>query len=155
MELAIGNYLTLTSPTGGQTYRFQNFHIGTTATFDGQQYSFLPFGFSGISINRTGDNTEASLIFPNNELSRNWALQAVTQRWLGTVFVMNLNPDDKTMGTKMSQCVGQVASGEWDDTALTLRLNTILDAVGSDVPLRRLTQALVGNLPVTANVRLR
>lgn len=155
MELAIGNYLTLTSSTGGQTYRFQNFHIGTTATFDGQQYSFLPFGFSGISINRTGDNTEASLIFPNNELSRNWALQAVTERWLGTVFVMNLNPDDRTMGTKMSQCVGQVASGEWDDTALTLRLNTILDAVGSDVPLRRLTQALVGNLPVTANVRLR
>jgi phage-related protein len=155
MELAVGNYLTLTSPSGGQSYRFQNFHIGTTATFDGQQYSFLPFGFSGISINRTGDNTEASLIFPNNELSRNWALQAVTERWLGTVFVMNLNPDDRTVGTKMSQCVGQVASGEWDETALTLRLNTILDAVGSDVPLRRLTQALVGNLPVTSNVRLR
>jgi phage-related protein len=155
MELAIGNYLTLTTQSGSQSYRFQNFHIGATASFEGQLYGFMPFGFSGISINRTGDNTEASLIFPNNEISRNWAVQAVTDRWLGTVYVMNLDPDNTTSGTKMHQYIGQVASGEWNETSLTLRLNTVLDAVGFDVPLRRLTQSIVGNLPVSANVRLR
>lgn len=155
MDLAIGNYLTLASPTGGQTYRFQNFHINATATFEGRQYGFLPFGFSGISINRTGDNTDATLVFPNNNLSRGWAVQAVQERWLGTVFVMLLDPNDRTSGTKMSQCVGQVAGGSWDETSLSLNLNTVLDAVGSDVPQRRLTQSLVGNLPVSSNVRLR
>lgn len=155
MELAVGNYLTLRSQTGGTSYRFQNFHIKNTATFENVTYSFLPFGFSGISINRTGDNTDASLVFPNNELSRGWAVQAITERWIGTVYVMALNPDDRTAGTKMHQYVGQIAGGNWDESTLTLTLNTVIDAVGSDVPLRRLTQALVGNLPVASNVRLR
>lgn len=155
MELAIGNYLTLKTATGGTAYRFQNFHIAQTATFEGQQYGFLPFGFSGVTVNREGSNTEASLVFPNNDLSRNWSVQAVTERWLATVYVMLLNPDDRTQGSLMHQYSGQVATGNWDETSLNLTLNTIVDAVGSDVPLRRLTQALVGNLPITANVRLR
>jgi hypothetical protein len=155
MELAVGNYLQLSSPTSGQVYRFQNFHIGQAASFEGVSYTFLPFGFSGISINRTGDNTEATLVFPNNDLSRNWVLQAVKERWLGRVYVMLLNPDNTSTGTRMSQCFGQVAGGDWDETSVKLTLNTVLDAVGSDVPLRRLTQSLVGALPITSNVRLR
>jgi hypothetical protein len=155
MELAVGNYLTFSTPSGSTVYRFQNFHIGQSATFESSTYTFLPFGFSGITINRTGDNTEATVLLPNNELSRNWALEAVRDRWIGTVFVMALNPDNPDAGEKMHQYVGQVAGGDWDETSLSLSLNTVLDAVGSDVPLRRLTQALVGALPVTSNVRLR
>lgn len=152
--LAIGNYLTLKNAKG-VVHRFQNFHIGVSSSFEGASYTFLPFGFSGISINRTGDNTEASLVFPNNDLSRNWALQAVTERWIGIVYVMLLNPDNTSTGERLNQCVGQIASGDWDETAVKLNLNTVLDAVGSDVPLRRLTQSLVGALPITSNVRLR
>jgi len=47
-----------------------------------------------------------------------------------------------------------VASGRWKDAELDLTLNTVLDAVGSDVPQRRLTQRLIGNIPSTAGVRL-
>lgn len=155
MELAVGNYLTLKNTTNNQIFRFQNFHIGTTATFEGNNYGFLPFGFSGVSINRNGDNTEASLMLPNNEISRNWALQSILEQWIGTVYVMSLNPDDRTTGTKMHQYIGQIANGNWDETSVMLKLNTILDAVGSDVPLRRLTQSLIGAIPVTSNVRLR
>ncbi len=153
--LAVGNYLKLTDPTKKVVYRFQNFHIGQTATFDSFNWSFLPFGFSGVSVNRTGDNTSASLVFPNNKLSRAWGLEAVTERWLATVFVMNLDPDDRTTGTLMHQYIGQIATGSWDESSLNLDVNTILDSVGSDVPLRRLTQNLIGNIPVTSNVRLR
>lgn len=153
--LAVGNYLTFKNPAQTVVYRFQNFHIGETSVYNGSSFSFLPFGFSGVSVNRTGDNTSASLVFPNNELSRAWALQAVTDRWLATALVMNLDPDDRTAGTLMHQYVGQVAGGSWDDATLTLEVNTILDAVGSDVPLRRLTQNLIGNIPVSSNVRLR
>lgn len=153
--LAVGNYLTFKNPAQTVVYRFQNFHIGETSVYNGSSFSFLPFGFSGVSVNRTGDNTSASLVFPNNELSRAWALQAVTDRWLATALVMNLDPDDRTAGTLMHQYVGQVAGGSWDDATLNLEVNTILDAVGSDVPLRRLTQNLIGNIPVSSNVRLR
>ena len=153
--ISVGNYLKLTNPQQTVVYRFQNFHIQQNATFNGDTYTFVPFGFSGVSVNRTGDNTEASLLFPNNQLSRSWALDAIEQQWIATVFVMSLDPDDRTKGTKMHEYVGQVSQGDWDETALTLMLNTILDGVGSDVPLRRLTQSLIGNIPVSSGVRLR
>lgn len=152
-ELAIGNYLTFTAGSS-VVYRFQNFHIAQTATYQGQTYQFLPFGFSGVTINRNGDNTQASLVFPNNELSRNWAVSALEQRWLATVYVLALDPDNRTTGTLMHQYVGQVAEGNWDESTLKLNLNTVLDAVGADTPMRRLTQSLIGALPVTSNVRL-
>jgi len=152
-ELAIGNYLIL-SYNQFQNYRFQNFHINQNATYQGLTYNFMPFGFSGVTVNRSGDNTEASLVFPSNELSRAWSVSALENRWLATVYVLMLNPDSTSTGTLLHQYVGQVAQGEWDETTITLALNTVLDAVGSDVPTRRLTQTLVGALPVTSNVRL-
>ena len=152
--IAVGNYLKLSSKDQTVVYRFQNFHIGQNAEYDGFTWSFLPFGFSGVSVNRNGDNTSASLVFPNNQISRNWGVQTVTERWLANVLVVNLDPDDRTTGTLMHQYFGQVAAGNWDETTLQLDLNTILDAVGSDVPGRRLTQSLIGNIPVSSNVRL-
>lgn len=154
ISLALGNYLKLT-PKTSNPYYFQNFHINETAQYAGAGWDFVPFGFSGVSINRTGDNTAASLVFPNNQLTRGWAVDAVSQRWTAHVQVVNLDPENlEDEGTLMHQYFGQVASGNWDETSLQLDLNTILDAVGADVPTRRLTQSLIGNIPVSSNVRL-
>jgi phage-related protein len=155
MELALGNYLDLSTQSGGRVYRFQNFYINKTASYQGGEYSFLPFGFSGVTVNRTGDNVEASLVFPNNEISRAWVVNAVTDFWIATVFVMVLDPNGVAAPDLLHRYVGQVATGAWDETAVTLRLNTVIDAVGAEVPMRRLTQALVGAIPTSNNVRLR
>jgi hypothetical protein len=155
MDLALGNYLDFSTPSGGKVYRFQNFFIGKTATYLGAPYAFLPFGFSGVTVNRTGDNVEASLVFPNNQISRAWGLSAVQDLWVATVTVMILDPDDTTSGELLHRYVGQVSNGNWDETSLQLRLDTVLDAVGTDVPMRRLTQSLVGAIPTSSNVRLR
>lgn len=153
--IALGNYLTLTA-NGSVRYRFQNFFINQTVSYNAQNYQFLPFGFSGVTINRQGDNTEASIILTNNELSRPWAIEMLDNRWLATVVVLSLNPADTASGQVMHSYTGQVSSGSWDDAnaSLEVRLNTVLDAVGADVPMRRLTQSLVGSLPTTNNVRL-
>lgn len=153
MELAVGNFLTLTSGTDTR-HRFQNFFINETTTYSGNAYGFLPFGFSGVTVNRTGDNTEASLFFPNNGLSRGWAIEAIEYRWLAHVQVMMLDPDDRTQYSQLHQYFGQVAGGQWDESSLRLTLSTVLDAVGSDVPVRRLTQKLIGAIPVSSGVRL-
>lgn len=147
--LAIGNYLVLNN-----RFRYQNFHINSIATYNGAKYNFLPFGFSGVSINRSGDNTDASLVFPNNRIARSWGIQALENRWLAQVYVLSLNPDSTSGGTLMHSYTGTVAEGNWNETTLTLTLNTVLDAVGADVPARRITQALVGALPTSSNVRL-
>lgn len=153
MELAVGNFLTF-SLNGVTLHQFQNFFIGETVTYNGNSHGFLPFGFSGVTVNRTGDNTEASLALPNNTLSRNWGVEAIDRRWLAQVQVMLLDPADRTSFTQLHQYVGQVAGGQWNETGLQLTLSTVLDAVGTDVPLRRLTQKLIGAIPVTSGVRL-
>jgi hypothetical protein len=153
MELAVGNFLTFTSGNDVRQ-RFQNFFINETVTHQGDSFGFLPFGFSGVTINRTGDNTEASLLFPNNGLSRNWAVEAIEGRWIARVQVMLLDPDDRSSFNQMHQYYGQAAGGQWDETTLRVTLSTVLDAVGSDVPMRRLTQRLIGAIPVSSGVRL-
>jgi hypothetical protein len=150
MELALGNYLTLTSAAGTQ-YRWQNFFVNETVN----GHSFVPFGFSGITINRQGDNVDATLVFPNNELSRRWSVDVLRDGWLAEVKVMLLNPTDRAEQEELHSYTGKTSGGGWDEAALTIRLNTVLDAVGGEVPKRRLRQRLVGQLPMTSSVRLR
>jgi phage-related protein len=155
MELALGNYLDLSTQSGGRVYRFQNFYINKTSNYQGGQYSFLPFGFSGVTVNRTGDNVEASLVFPNNEISRAWVVNAVNDFWIATVHVVILDPDNVDAPDLLSRYVGQVSTGGWNEITVTLKLNTVIDAIGAEVPMRRLTQSLVGAIPTSSNVSLR
>ena len=149
MELACGHFLDLTSGSGS-IYKWQNFWI--KENIDG--YSFIPFGFSGLTTNRQGDNIDAVLVFPNNELSRQWALTATQEKWLAKVQVLLFDPDDKTKRTILHNYIGQVSTSGWGDTMINLQLNTLLDAVGSDIPARRLTQSLVGFVPTSSNIQL-
>ena len=115
----------------------------------------MPFGFSGVTVNRTGDGLEATLVFPNNGLSRSFADQAIDQNWVMEVDVLILDADNPA-GThqKLHSFTGQAVGGQWDNVSLNLKLSSVLDAVGTDVPRRSLTQRLVGNLPISNNVRL-
>ena len=146
------------SPSTGNLetlYFFQNFYINQEATHDGNKYRFVPFGFSGVTVNRTGDGLEATLVFPNNGLSRGFADQAIDQNWVMEVDVLILDADNPA-GThqKLHSFTGQAVGGQWDNVSLNLKLSSVLDAVGTDVPRRSLTQRLVGNLPISNNVRL-
>ncbi|MCE2835383.1 MAG: hypothetical protein LW834_12095 [Cyanobium sp. 49614_E6] len=136
MELIFGHELTLNNLT------FQNHSI--------QAANFLPFSFSGGVINRQGDNVTANLIFPNTALTRSWVRQAIDNQWVAKVDVKLLEPS-----RQLYRYVGQVSSGSWDETAAVLQLNTVLDAVGGDIPFRSLTADLVGPLPTTASLYMR
>ena len=157
-SLSIGNFLTL-KKNGVVQYRYQNFYISETIYLtDTEWYFFLPFGFSGITINSDGADVSASLLLPNNTISRNWADEAIKEQWVGTVKVLLLNPDKtgdiSTDYGQLSEYTGQINSGSWGQTNVALNMSTVLDSVGSDFPRRRLTQTLVGDLPVSNSVRL-
>lgn len=173
MDTAIGQFVSFTVDDD-TIHRFQNFFIGETVTYNNNDYIFLPFGFSGVTVNRTGDGVEATLLLPNlinttnsgTNLSVNWAVDAMDfydddgirkTPWVAHVQVMVLEPDDKTSfqaTNPLYEYYGAVSGGSWDETSLSLSLGTIIDAVGTDVPMRRLTQKTVGSLPVTSGVRL-
>ena len=150
MELALGHFLTFQNQSGSVVSRFQNFFI--KEAIDG--FTFVPFGFSGVTVNRKGDNVDALLLFPNNPVSRAWTTSAIEQGWLAKIEVRLLDPEDRSKSEVMHRYIGQVSEGGWDDTSVNLTLNTILDAVQARVPARRLTKSLVGNLPTTSGVRL-
>ena len=105
VSLALGAYLELRAPLlptadvpvndGQQVYRFQNFFIGTNSPYKGDTYSFVPFGFSGMTVSRQGDNVDAELVFANNGLARSFSDRAISQRWMAKVYVVQIqNIDD-------------------------------------------------------------
>ena len=141
-------------------FRYQNFFIQEQLTHKGDNYQFVPFGFSGVTVNRTGDGLEATLVFPNNTLARNWGVAAIENSYVMEVEVLIIEDADPSTGltathTTVHTYTGVVTGGQWDETTLNLELSSVLDAVGTDVPRRSLTQDLVGNLPITNSVRLR
>lgn len=152
-EIAIGNLVTF-QREGVVSHRFQNFNINGTITHQGEVYTFLPFGFSGVTINKTGDNTQSSLVFPNNELSQSWAVEGTTLRWLTRVQVVLVDPDGSGAVERVHQYYGRIVSAKWDETSIILALGNLLDSVGVDIPVRRLTKNLIGAIPVTSGIRL-
>ena len=170
-SFAFGHALRI-KPSNTELYRFQNFFIGKEIThrsrpqreanpeLPGSKYIFVPLGFSGVTGNRTGDGLEATIVFPNNSLARNWGVSAIEGTWVMEVDVLTVeDPDPYTGLTTENKIVhtytGQVTGGQWDNTSLNLELSSVLDAVGTDVPRRSLTNRVVGNLPISNNVRLR
>ena len=152
LEFALANYMVLRLPSGA-AYRFQNFSIDEVKTYREQTYSFLPFGFSGVTVNRQGDNVDADILLPNNELSRPWGVEAIKDRWVVRIDTVKVNTEGGDP-EKLFHYVGQVNAGDWNTTAMTLRLNTVLDAVGAEFPHRTINEQLCGALPTTSNVRV-
>lgn len=154
--VAIGHYVAFEPLTeSNSSVRFQNFWVGKTAQFNENTYEFLPFGFSGITVDKQGANVDASLIFPNNALSRPWSVVSIRNHWLARVKTMILDPDDFDKNPQLLYTyVGEIASGGWDDTQVNIRLNTVLDAVAQNIPRRIMSQDTVGYLPSTSSVRV-
>ena len=139
--------------------RFQNFFIGKELRHKGQGYRFVPFGFSGVTVNRSGDGLESALVFPNNDLTRSWAVTAIEVRHVIEVDVLIIENSDPEAGlttphTTVHSYIGQVTGGQWDNVSLNLELSSVLDAVGTDIPRRSLTRKIIGNLPISNGVRL-
>lgn len=154
-EIALGHMLTLKPRTNSSApLYFQNFFINEDVTYKNNVHGFLPFGFSGVTVNRTGDNQSTQLVFPNNELSRNWALSIVEGTWVVVVDMLMVNPADKTDFRLLTSYAGQATSAMWSEVELRVEVSSVLDAVGGDVPRRRITEDIFGPLPTTAQVRL-
>lgn len=121
--------------------------VGSYQNADHTAANFLPFGFSGAVFNRKGDNVDAALTLPRNELSDAWAHSLVDQCRVVTV-------SEVANGSVIFTYAGQATSATVDDTMVGIKLSSVLDAVGADVPWRYLTEDLIGPLPTMSGVRM-
>ena len=153
-------------------YAFQNFYFGVNKTIDSISYTFIPFGFSGISTNTSGDVDPATLVFPNDAegLSRSFITEALRGEDINVdnpeqiiapyvievdVMILDTESISKSNHRKLYTYTGQAYSAGWNDTEASLELTYPLDAVSGDIPVRTLRRDLVGNLPTSSTVRIR
>ena len=153
--LAIGIYLKLLLPDGSDSgYKFQNFFQGETRTYDGDDYVFGAFGFSGGTLDLEGGNISATMIFSLNELSSAVFGQATAELWLAQIRTVWLDPDGLTETNQHSEELYAITGTSHDNSQLSVRLGSPLDAVQANLPRRVLTTALVGELPSTGSINL-
>ena len=153
MSIAIGTYISFQQRDGTYTGNdFQNFHAGATRTYNGRDYIYGAFGFSGAAVDVNGANIQAQLVFGLNPLIMNIAQAAANQFWVARVSTVWLNPDNFDETSQRLEEIYAVVGFEHDNSRISLRLGSPLDAVQSDLPRRVLTLRTVGVLPTTGNI---
>jgi phage-related protein len=131
-------------------YKRQN---GNYISFEGHNYYYLPFIFSGASRTRTGDNLSASLILANNILAMNHAKQAVERQWFVRVAVCVVDPSSFAHKRTLTDESWLAASMAYDPETIEVVLSSAIDSVGSNAPNRTITTTMVGALPSSSNIQ--
>lgn len=153
--LAVGIYLKLLLPDGTDSgYSFQNFFQGETRNYNGTAYVFGAFGFSGGTLDLEGGNISATMVFAVNQLSAAVFGQAAQNMWLAQIRTVWLEPDSLTETSQHSEELYAITGIGHDNSQLSVRLGSPLDAVQANLPRRVLTTALVGELPSTGSINL-
>lgn len=153
--LAIGTYIKLLNTAGADAgYYIQNFHYGQVRQYDGNNYIYGAFGFSGGTVDLQASNITASLILAVNSLTLSIFQQGAEERWLIQIRTVWLDPDTLEEGATYGEEIYAVTGIEHDTSQLSVRLGSPLDAVSQNAPRRLLTQDLVGALPSTGNINL-
>ena len=153
--LALGTYVKLLKADGTDAgYNFQNFHYGENRNYDGSNYMYGAFGFSGGTVDLEAANIDASLVFAVNALALSVFQEAVNSRWLIIIRTVWLDPESLEEGSTYGEETYAITGLEHDSSRLSVRLGSPLDAVAQNAPRRVLTQKLVGALPSTGNINL-
>jgi len=150
MEFVYGHLLEVGRTGQLNQFKFQNYAVGQNVG----DYSFLPFGFGGAMATLQGDNLDATLQFANTQLTRNFVVEALDNTYVAKVTTVLWDSSTYAVEKTLYEYFGACSSGGWDETAIQVQLNSVLDAVQANVPGRRLYRQQVGNIPFTAQVNV-
>jgi|TARA_B100000085_G_C18412605_1_gene459255 hypothetical protein len=150
MEFVYGHLLEVGRSGQLNQFKFQNYAVGQNV----DEYTFLPFGFGGAMATLQGDNLDATLQFANTQITRNFVVEALDNTYVAKVSTVLWNSSTYAVERTLYEYFGACASGGWDEASIQVKLNSVLDAVQTNVPGRRLRRQQVGNIPFTAQVRV-
>jgi hypothetical protein len=154
--VAIGSYIAVLDRTGAPIagQKWQNFVQGQVRTYMGEDYVYAGFGFSGGSVDLEAAAVSATVLFSLNELDLNIFKEASDLRHLMRIRTVWLDGDDLSETAQYSEDIYQILGFSHEQITLSIRLGSPLDAIEAEFPRRRLTTALVGQLPSSGTIPL-
>ena len=157
--VALTNFITVTKFDGtnpnktGTAFspynKFQNGKHGVVSS-----HNYLSFLYQGAARNRSGDNMTSSLILANSEISMNFAIEAVQEKYHIKVETW-LMTDAFAQQTKLTEEQWLASSLSYDPESIEIILSSAIDAVGANAPDKVLTRDIVGSLPITGSIQNR
>ena len=152
---ALGTYISFATFTGQDVgINLQNFHANEFRQYEGRSYAYSGFGYSGATYELQAANTEAVLVFANNDMSQSFIEQAVEDRWIVRVKTVWLDPDSYQETSRRVEEVYAVVAWTTDLTQFRCQLSSPLNAQDEELPARVLSQRIVGSLPPKGSIAL-
>lgn len=125
-------------------------------TYPDTPYEWLPFVYQGAGRTISGDNLTATLVLANNKLSYARVYEAVVNRYQIKVQNWLMQQEDPTVPLRSLTSEKWIATNFiFDAQTIEITLSSAIDAVDAAIPVRVLTQEMVGNIPVTGNIQNR
>ena len=129
--------------------RWQSYYANVSVTFDSQDWAFVPFIAEGFTEGISGDESNITISAPATPLVVTAFESAVTR---GHLVEIKTYQFDALLGNNAPQAgqqliaayVGQVTGGGGSLTELQVQLGSPVAPVGSQIPPRTFTTAIIG-----------
>jgi hypothetical protein len=150
------NYVDLLTKESVHTgYRYQDYSIGVSRSYDSQSYPFLAFDIVAGGGTTGGDKSTASFVVVKTLITTNLITQAVDESWRLRVRQVKIN---QTTGVDVSLFTDQLwlcnsYNQNENQPLIGLALGSPLNLVDGKVG-RTLTSKMVGRLPKGNGIRI-
>tara|TARA_Y100000004_G_scaffold108640_1_gene121846 strand:- start:1812 stop:2276 length:465 start_codon:yes stop_codon:yes gene_type:complete len=130
-------------------YRWQNWYVGTSITWDSATWTYQPFVANGMIGGTPGTNVGVTIDLPATDLVVNLVDDAIDNNYLCELKLYEFDTllgsaapqtDQDLIGTFVGEVIG--ASGTF--SLITLSLGSSLAPTGAQAPPRKFTSLLVG-----------
>jgi hypothetical protein len=151
-EIRIAQYFDLVDSANNR-YTFQNYYVRQAIALAGIQYEFAPFRAEGGVSSVGGDNAAIRVLFPSVDYSIRLVERADGNRLSKLTLTSQwLNAAGNQIRLYEERYIGIGAS--FSETTVELRYRSAMDSVQRTFPNRKLTQSLVGSLPLNEQLNL-
>jgi hypothetical protein len=136
--------------SGGTTYhRWQSYYANTSVTWASAKWLYVPFIADGITAGLSGDESSIAVTAAATSMVLDAFETAIRE---GRLVDLSIYEFDSVIDNNQPQAAqeliaaytGQVVGGTGTLTSLTLQLGSALAPVGSQIPPRNFTTAIMG-----------
>lgn len=130
--------------------RWQSYYVNQTVTWDTASWDYHPFTVSAFTGSTGAPGAELSIEIPATKAAVDTFTYALSLNWFCEVKLYEFNAQlsqvaPPTSQTLIASVIGEVAGLSGSFTSLTVTLGSGLAPIGSQVPPRSFTTALIGS----------